>query len=117
MTRLYRAEAPPSSSKPIARIKEARNASGHTEAKKRWFTLDPEALKWYQQDAGPGARTFYVDIPTDHLEKYRVSNSTELIAGRRVSSFSRDPANEFFLPRNLASSRKEAPSLQVSSLE
>jgi hypothetical protein len=45
-------------------------------------------------------------VPTADLEKYRVSNSEEQIGRRPVSSFSRDPENEFFLPRALAERRE-----------
>jgi hypothetical protein len=103
-TRLYRAEGVPGRIPDW--IKQGQDASGHTEAAGRWFTSDPENLKWYQEDSGPNARVTYVEVLTSDLEKYRVSNSKEEIAGRRVASFSRDPSTEFFLPRDLAESRK-----------
>jgi hypothetical protein len=46
-------------------------------------------------------------VPTADLEKYRVSNCTEQIGSRPVKSYSRDPENEFFLPRELADSRQQ----------
>lgn len=105
-TTLYRAEAAPTGHRPPEWIKEVQDSSGHTEAAGRWFTMDPEGLGWYREDAGPRARVFCVEVPTADLDAFRVSNCTEVIAGRRVSSFSRDPANEFFLPKSLAASRK-----------
>lgn len=42
----------------------------------------------YAEDAGPGGMVFCVDLPTSNVEDFRVSNSTEVIFGRRVSSFS-----------------------------
>ena len=52
--------------------------------------------------AGPATQTLFVDVPTAELEEYRVSNSAEQIGHRPVKSYSRDPENEFFLPRELA---------------
>lgn len=108
VTRLYRAEGvgPRVPGRVPDWIKQGQDASGHTEAAGRWFTSEPDSLKWYQEDAGPNARVSYVDVPTSDLEKYRVANSKEEIAGRRVASFSRDPETEFFLPRDLAESSK-----------
>ena len=105
---LYRAEAAATGRRPPEWIKEAQDRSGHTEASGRWFTSQQDALVWYLRDAGPRARVFTVEVPSSELDACRVSNSMEVIAGRSVASFSRDPANEFFLPRALATLRKEA---------
>jgi hypothetical protein len=104
-TTLYRAEAAPTGRRTPPWIIEAQDRSGHSEAAGRWFTADQDALDWYVRDAGPRACVFSIDVPTADLETLRVSNSTEVIAGRRISSFSRDPTREFFLPKSLVSSR------------
>jgi hypothetical protein len=104
---LYRAEAAPTGRRPPEWIKEAQDRSGHTEASGRWFTSQQDALVWYLRDAGPRARVFTVDVPASDLDALRVSNTKEVIAGRSVASFSRDPANEYFLPRALVTLRKE----------
>jgi hypothetical protein len=91
---LYRAEAAPTGRRPPEWIKETQDRN-------------QDALTWYLRDAGPRARVFTVDVPTSELDALRVSNTKEVIAGRSVASFSRDPANEYFLPRALVTLRKE----------
>jgi len=81
--------------------------SGHTEAEGRWFVADPSMLDWYREDAAGPTRTVYVDVPTVDLDQYRVSNSQERIGRRSVASYSKDPENEFFLPREIAATRQE----------
>lgn len=103
--RLYRAEAP---ERPVSDwIEQGARERGITEARGRWFTADRDALDWYVKDVGPGARIFAVDISHQDIERYRVSNSAEIIAGRSIKSFSRDPENEFFLPRDIAGQRRQ----------
>jgi hypothetical protein len=104
-TRLYRAESAVRGEFSDWR-KEALDASGHTEAEGRWFVADPAMLDWYKADIGANTVVAYVDVPTAELERYRISNSTEQIGRRPVRSYSRDPENEFFLPRDLADARK-----------
>jgi hypothetical protein len=111
--RLYRAEAP---LQPVADwIERGAIDAGVAEAAGRWFTTDLAALEWYLKDAGPNARVVAVDVPAPVLEQYRVSNSTEVIRGRAVKSFSRDPENEFFLPRALADQRRPAEQLSPAA--
>ena len=71
----------------------------------RWFTADPEALAWYVKDAGDHPVVKHLDIPEDELEQYRVSNIKETADGLHPGQFSRDPANEFFVPPELAAKR------------
>ena len=104
---LYRVESASSEGSMSDWIKQGQDASGHTEAKGRWFVSDPSMLDWYREDIGPNAVTVYVNVPAADLEKYRVSNCTEQFGHRTVMSFSRDPENEFFLPRGLASQSKD----------
>ncbi len=62
---------------------------------------------WYRAHHDPDpTRTVYVDVPTADLEKYRVSNITEQSGRRSVKSYSRDPENEFFLPKDLTTQAK-----------
>lgn len=104
-TTLYRAEGKPRTDVPDW-VKQGQTDSGHADAAGRWFTNDPAALEWYKKDAGPDHIVHSIEVPTADLEKYRVANSGELIAGKPVKSFSREPENEFFLPKELASQRK-----------
>lgn len=106
-TRLYRADAKPGGNKAPDWAIEGKRESGQAEAEGRWFTQDKDALDWYRRDAGDGSLTHYVDVPTADLDKFRVSNNTERFGtGRPVKSYSRDPENEFFLPRATADSKK-----------
>jgi hypothetical protein len=68
-------------------------------------------------DAPSPTRTVFVDVPTGDLEKYRVANVAEAIGRRPVRSYSRDPENEFFLPRQLAESRQRLPEEPVADRE
>ncbi|WP_020474192.1 MobF family relaxase [Zavarzinella formosa] len=104
-TRLFRVE-PAQRAVHADWIQAAQAERGHTEAQDRWFVQDPAMLEWYRQDAKGPTITTYVDVPTADLERYRVRNVTEQISGRTPVSFSKDPDNEFFLPRPLADSRQ-----------
>lgn len=88
MTRLYRGEAQTPNTTPdwVPRSPTAG----------QWYTDTPERAQWYVDDAGPTGRMRYVDVPSQAVEQYRVSNSPEL------TRFSRDPANEFVVPRHVA---------------
>jgi hypothetical protein len=102
MVRLYRAE-PAETQVPPEWVKQAQDASGHTEAAGRWFTDKLQFIEdFYKADAGKSARVVYVDVPAAEAEKYRVSKTTELVKGKSPREFSRDPENEFFIPRELA---------------
>lgn len=109
-TRLYRVE-PAGPSKPRSEwLAQATEASGQNAAQGRWFVQDPALLDFYRKDIETGggpARLVTVDVPTTELDKYRVSNVEERIAGRRPREFSADPENEFFLPRELLGKREE----------
>jgi hypothetical protein len=111
-TRLYRVEPDgPEVGRPDW-VRQAQAESGHLEAEGRWFVADPVLLDWYREDAAGPTRTVFVDVPTADMERYRVANSEERIGLRPVRSFSRDPENEFFLPRALAGAKQvllEAP--------
>jgi hypothetical protein len=106
-TRLYRVEPIPGGREWAEWEKITREELGIARAEGRWFVADPSLLDWYREDAIGPTRTVYVDVPTDDLERYRVSNSTEQYGHRPVRSYSRDPENEFFLPRELADQKRE----------
>ena len=116
MTRLYRVE-PIKAGQFADWIHEARQKRGITEAEGRWFVQKPEMLGWYREDAGVPTKTTYIDLPTRDLEIYRVSNVTETIAGRTPASFSKDTDNEFFLPKDLAATRRLLSEPQAVSSE
>jgi hypothetical protein len=80
--------------------------SGVTAARDRWFVTDASLLPFYAQDcAGSAPRLMYVDARPEEISGWRVSCVTETIAGRTPASFSRDPENEFFVPRAIADQR------------
>jgi hypothetical protein len=111
-TRLYRVEPAFRASIPDWRSEHPLMA-GILEAQGRWFVSDPTLLDWYLEDSIGRMKTIFVDVPTADLESYRVSNSTERIGPRSVRSYSKDPDNEFFLPRELSDTRQEAPELET----
>jgi hypothetical protein len=104
---LYPAEAAPTGRRPPNGSRKHKIAPGTRKPLVAGFTSQQDALVWYLRDAGPRVRVFTVDVPTSELDALRVSNTKEVIAGRSVTSFSRDPANEYFLPRTLVTLRKE----------
>lgn len=100
--RLYRVEVAPENRVAVPEwIQQAQRANGHAEAMDRWFTADPGTLDWYRADIGGPSRTTYIDVNKALAEQYRVSNQPD------VRRFSRDPENEFFVPRKLADRRVE----------
>ena len=105
-TRLYRVEPDGPDDKRPDWIRQAQAETGHLDAEGRWFVADAALLAWYREDASGPTRTAYVDVPSSDLEQYRVANSEERIGVRPVKSFSRDPENEFFLPRTLADAKE-----------
>lgn len=113
MTRLYRAEGAPSQD--IADwLRQGMIDSGQTEAAGRWFIQDKSLLEFYRDDSGPDARLFYVDVPAADLEQYRVTNNTDRFGtGRPVASYSKDPENEFFLPRTLADQKRSLLNIEA----
>lgn len=106
MTRLYRAESKIKKELPDW-IKQEQQSSGHIAAQGRWYVKDKSLLDFYLKDIGPNAKTSYIDVPSKDVNKYLVENSTERLGGRTVKSFSRDPKNEFFLPKDLTKKSKE----------
>lgn len=101
--RLYRLEPTGPDVRPDW-IKQEQAASGHAGAEGRWFVQDPKMLDWYRQDAGDApTRIVSIDVPRSQLEQYRVAN-----ADKGVQRYSRDPQNEFFVPRELADRRQPA---------
>lgn len=71
-------------------------ASGAWDAMGRWFTDRRELLAWYAADVGPRFRVVAVSVDPRDAERWRVSSQE---VARR---FSKDPENEFFLPREVA---------------
>lgn len=67
----------------------------------RWFASGKDIAGWYIRPEHIGemkGEMVYVDVPSSDVGKYRVSS-----ASPEVRSFSSDPENEYFLPRELAS--------------
>ena len=107
--RLYRAEyAGPRRNIPDW-ITQGQDASGHTEAAGRWFVEDRSMLDFYLNDIGEHGAVFYVDVPEEVAARSRVSSTSETVMGRTPASFSKDPENEFFLPREFADVRERVP--------
>ena len=101
-TRLYRAEGKVQGDVP-GWVKEQLAGTSQEAASGRWFTQDPKIAQEYlnnYMDPEKGHITS-VDVPNDQLEQHRVSNQPD-----EVKRFSRDPENEFFLPKELAEQRK-----------
>jgi hypothetical protein len=94
---------------------QALASSSAGKAQGRWFLLadDVERLDWYIKDAGEGAKIQYVSVPKKDLEKYRVANISKTEDDLDPRSFSREPENEFFLPRDIAkTASEERPSIR-----
>jgi len=85
--------------------------SGLWDAMGRWFVEDAAILPWYARDAG-AFRIVSIDVDPDEAELWRVSRNPS--AGR----FSRDPDNEFFVPRAVAEAAQpdEAMTLEVAGM-
>ena len=73
---------------------------GTLDASGRWFTSDPAIADWYMREHPSGAKS-YIDVPADEAESYRVAN---LPPEHPARSWSANPTNEFFLPREVAQS-------------
>lgn len=81
----------------------------------RWFVLDADLLPFYAADAaGAAPQLRYVDVEREALENWRVARVRETIAGRTPASFSRDPENDFFVPRAVAERSVRGPMLVLS---
>ncbi len=106
MTRLYRAESK-TKKNPPEWVAHEQKQSGHSDAEGRWYVKDKSLLDFYVKDIGPSAKIKHIDVPTSEVNKYLVSRSTERLGDRSVKSFSRDPNNEFFLPKDLASKGRD----------
>lgn len=81
-------------------------ASGAWDALGRWFTERPEILAWYAADVGPRFRVVSVALPPAEAERWRVSRLP------RARAFSKDPLNEFFLPRDAAEAARRDPDME-----
>ena len=111
--RVYRGEGKPG--KPVADwIKQGQDEAGITEATGRWYTKDKDIANWYVREAGLRGRMVSQDIPEEIANKHIVSK-----AKRDISRFSRDPANEIFLPKEYVGKGKEltVPEIKSSLLE
>lgn len=106
MRRLYRAENLPSESKSQIpswllgdpEYEASKNATG------RWFSDTMENTQWYASHLEHG-KISYVDIPEFEVEKFRASNLPEgkFSSGGQTGQRAKE---EFFLPKDLAESRK-----------
>lgn len=118
MVRLYRVEPSKGSGRDIPDwLRQGLQAHGVDQAAGRWFATDPALLDWYERDTGPNAQLHYLDVPGGQADRFRVSNISDTIAGRTPQSFSRDPENEFFLPRDMADEKQPVPLAQAPSSE
>lgn len=105
---VYRAEVKPEFRKDAPDyVKQAQSDNGIKDASGRWFVEDPSLLDFYVKDIGADkAHIVSTQVKRSELEQHRVSKTTETIAGKSPKSFSKDPDNEFFLPRHIASRAK-----------
>ena len=107
MTRLYRGEPAKALSTRLPKwVNRSPEYSDIAQATGRWFTDVPEIADWYLREAGSTGRVSTVKVPRSQLEKYQVQNIPE---ARR---FSGDPEREFFLPSEIAETRKPARGFQ-----
>lgn len=115
-TRLYRGERKPGTGKKLPEhileaMRDDPNYQRTLESQGRWFTDDPQEAQWYVDDVGndEGHMT-YLDLPTHQAEPFRVSNMPDAPQGKlspnSPTAFSRRPTKEFFLPREIASTKQ-----------
>ena len=112
-TRLYRAESSPNDSK--SSIPDwAKDSEGYRNtlaASNRWFTDDINEANWYLKNEYPGGRLTFIDVPTADVEQYRISNLQNKTGGKDAkdnpAAYSRRPEVEFFIPSDLANTRKD----------
>ena len=101
-----------------SKLPEWLGGSPTMEAIGRWWTNKEEIADWYAKPGhgGPAAPRFFLDVPNEVAESYRVSN----LKGEPLK-FSRDPENEFFLPRVMLDQAKPVseakPHLYSQALE
>lgn len=102
--RLYRAETDVTATKQVPEwLKNDPEYLATIEASGRWFSDSMENAEYYAKNFGNGKIT-YIDIPASQLETFRASN---LPAGK-FSAVGR-AQEEFFLPKDLAITRKPIP--------
>lgn len=102
MTRLYRVRVRPDKvAKRPDWITEHHEESGWLTAERRWFVADLSELDFYTKDYGDDGEIVYVDVPTEDVEQYRVSN---IVPSGNVDpkKFSGRPEHEFFVSPELA---------------
>ena len=68
--------------------------SGQLDAQGRWWTQDKKIAEWYRDEASPDGRVVYQDVPAEVVAKSRVSDLSA-----EIRRFSKDSANELFLPK------------------
>jgi hypothetical protein len=95
---LYRAEPKDLAELP-AWIKQAKEVDGSLDAQGRWFVSDPAMLDFYLKDQ-TNPQIVSIQVPKAELEQYRVKNNPE------AAKFSKDPDNEFFVPKELIADKK-----------
>ena len=112
MATLYRGETsiigPPA--KPLPDwLLEDKDFLASMDATGRWFNRTPEQAQWYIDHAAKMGKTTgmsSLEVPEEDLIKYLVANQPE-----EVRSHSRRPDEEYFLPKDLAATRKRYPAL------
>ena len=109
MVRVYRGEGTGEKALP-AWVDEARKALDLKDVEGRWFTQAPAIAQWYVDDAGTGRMT-WVAVPQAVADAHRVSR----IGKPEVQRYSRDPENEFFLPKEWADKRKPIEGVATTS--
>ena len=93
-TRLYRGESTQKAKLPDW-VEQSPARQGAADAEGRWWTDKEDIAKWYADEAAPNGRVTTLDIGPVEAEGFRVTNNPD------AKRFSRDPENEFFLPRKV----------------
>ena len=112
MATLYRGETSiigPSAKPPPDWMLEDKDYLAANDAAGRWFSRTPEEAQWYIDHAAKMGKTTgmsSLEVPEEDLVKYLVANQP-----KEVRSHSRRPDEEYFLPKDLAATRKRITAL------
>ena len=116
MATLYRGETsiigPPARPPPDWML-EDKDYLAATDAMGRWFSRTPEEAQWYIDHAAKMGNTTgmsSLEVPEEDLAKYLVANQP-----KEVRSHSRRPDEEYFLPKDLAATRKRITALLAAA--
>ena len=104
MTTLYRAEAPSIANPKVSEwMRDTPEYKATVDATGRWFTDDLAEAKWYLDDVQKGGSLYKVRVPSKEAESMRVSKLPE---GHPAKDFSRRQDKEFYVPKEVANSKK-----------